>query len=424
MQLLAVSPKLAPLCAPQGGHMSIRSLLALTALCAPLAAQTTYYVDASAIPPGSGTQADPYALIQSALDEPILGPGDTILVAPGTYVQPLSMVTTGGFRVVSTGGPLVTTITRAGKGPTIYINNNVWADETSFEGFTISGATGSQGYGFWAFSGTTRATNCILADNNYGLMGAGVTLSRSTVADNAIGVRLLYGAGVKVIDTAFSWNQYDIADSCFATSLWVENTVSGFPGPCAITINWIKGDAELWDPLGEDYHLKPGSPAIGAGTGGVDIGVMPFDPSYAPATPTNYCRSKKNSLGCKPRINFTGSPSITGGDFDVTCGQTLNNKLGLFFYGYQGKQVPYQGGKLCVVGPAKRTPVQGSGGNPPPDDCSGVYSFDFAAHMASGVDPTLVPGQSVFSQYWYRDPNDPTGFTTGRSNGLAFQILP
>jgi len=230
---------------------------------------------------------------------------------------------------------------------------------------------------------------------------------------------------VTVLESAFDANQYDIVDTCFLTSLSVVNTVcQGNLGPCATVKNQIKASAEVWDPYGGDFRLKPGSPAIGAGPGGVDLGALPFDASYAPLTPTAYCRTKQNSLGCKPRINYTGSPSISGGSFDVTCKQTLNNKQGLLFYGYQGKQVAYQGGKLCVVAPAKRTPVQNSGGNPPPDDCSGVYSFDFAAHMASGVDPALVPGQSVFAQWWYRDPNDPTGFTTGRSNALAFQVLP
>ena len=63
--------------------------LALMTLSLPLAAQTTYYVDASATPPGQGTQAEPWPQIQTALDHPGLLPGDTILVAPGLYVENL-----------------------------------------------------------------------------------------------------------------------------------------------------------------------------------------------------------------------------------------------------------------------------------------------------------------------------------------------
>jgi len=71
-----------------------------------------------------------------------------------------------------------------------------------------------------------------------------------------------------------------------------------------------------------------GRRGIGAGTGGWDIGAIPYDPGYAPAVPTSFCQSKPNSLGCEPTIGFSGSPSVTGGVFDVTCDQTLNNKLG------------------------------------------------------------------------------------------------
>ena len=52
----------------------------------------------------------------------------------------------------------------------------------------------------WGYSGWTHATNCILTGNAHGAMGAGMTISKSTVVDNNIGVHLLYGAGVTVID--------------------------------------------------------------------------------------------------------------------------------------------------------------------------------------------------------------------------------
>lgn len=62
--------------------------------------------------------------------------------------------------------------------------------------------------------------------------------------------------------------------------------------------NWTAGNlissaGELWkvdpklvNPSGGDYHLQAGSPAIGAGLGGVDIGAYPFSPTLLPPTQT------------------------------------------------------------------------------------------------------------------------------------------
>src|SRR5262245_36910003 len=51
------------------------------------AAQTTWYVDASAAPPGNGTAASPYASIQYAISRSRTVDGDTLLVLPGTYFE-------------------------------------------------------------------------------------------------------------------------------------------------------------------------------------------------------------------------------------------------------------------------------------------------------------------------------------------------
>ena len=77
---------------------------------------------------------------------------------------------------------------------------------------------------------------------------------------------------------------------------------------------------------------------------------------------------------------------------------------------------------MCLAAPRKRTPVQQSGGNPPPDDCSGSFGYDVNARIQSGADPSLVPGTLVDGQYWYRDPLSPS--TTGLSDALEFHITP
>ena len=71
--------------------------------------------------------------------------------------------------------------------------------------------------------------------------------------------------------------------------------------------------------------------------------------------------------------------------------------------------------------PLRRTPVQSSNGAPPPAlDCSGAFDLDFNAWVASGKDPALVSGQTVWAQYWSRDPLAPS--TTNLSDALTFVL--
>ncbi|MCC7015063.1 MAG: hypothetical protein IT454_21040 [Planctomycetes bacterium] len=72
-----------------------------------------------------------------------------------------------------------------------------------------------------------------------------------------------------------------------------------------------------------------------------------------------------------------------------------------------------------------RTPIQFSGGNSaPPNDCSGVFSFDFNAWMRSGVDPALHIGSAVHAQFWLRDGSQPSGAQTSFSDALCFEVGP
>jgi len=141
--------------------------------------------------------------------------------------------------------------------------------------------------------------------------------------------------------------------------------------------------------------------------------------------PASYCTGKISSQLCTPTVGSSGTPSVSGGaPFLVTASQVLNQKVGTLFYGLGADSKPFQGATMCVQGPVKRTPVQNSGGNPPPEDCSGTFAFDFNVLIQSGTDPALVQGAAVYCQYWYRDPGDPAGFGTGLSNALSFTICP
>lgn len=135
----------------------------------------------------------------------------------------------------------------------------------------------------------------------------------------------------------------------------------------------------------------------------------------------SYCSPKQNSQGCFPSVFGNGMPSVSSPQpFFVLCQQVINQKQGLLYYGFGPKNVPFQGGTMCVQGPTKRTQLQSSGGSPPPDNCSGMFAYDFNARIDSGADASLVAGTQIFAQFWHRDPASPS--TTGLSNALRFVI--
>ena len=140
--------------------------------------------------------------------------------------------------------------------------------------------------------------------------------------------------------------------------------------------------------------------------------------------PEIYCTAKLNSQGCTPMIGSSGHPSAGAPDpFLITAVEVLNNKSGILFYGLNGPLAnPFQGGTMCIAPPRRRTAVQNSRGNPPPDDCSGAFAFDFNALIQGGGNPNLVPGVQVNGQYWYRDPQSPS--TTGLTDAIEFTIEP
>jgi hypothetical protein len=63
-----------------------------------------------------------------------------------------------------------------------------------------------------------------------------------------------------------------------------------------------------------------------------------------------------------------------------------------------------------------------SGGNPPPSDCSGSYSFHFSqSYMAAHL---LGAGETLYAQFWSRDPGFPVPDNIGLTDGLQFTIGP
>jgi len=160
--------------------------------------------------------------------------------------------------------------------------------------------------------------------------------------------------------------------------------------------------------------------------GDYDVLALRIDLGAAPIT---YCTPKLNSLGCAPQLSFTGasSASATSG-FALRCANVRNQKSGLWFYSLTGPDAaPFQGGYLCTASPRRRTPVTSSGGASSGDDCSGTHALDFNAFAQGLVGGTpapelLVPGTSVHTQVWARDPG--ALGNSALSAGLRFETAP
>jgi len=136
---------------------------------------------------------------------------------------------------------------------------------------------------------------------------------------------------------------------------------------------------------------------------------------------STYCSAQRSSLGCSPSLTWTGSPSASSPIvFEVRANQLVGQQLGFLIYGYSEGSMPLLGGELCLVPPLVRTPVQNTGGKT--GFCNGELAFDFNGWIQSGTDPLLVPGATVYCQYWSRDPAGATG--SSLTNGLRFTICP
>ncbi len=144
------------------------------------------------------------------------------------------------------------------------------------------------------------------------------------------------------------------------------------------------------------------------------------------AVPVTYCTAKTNALGCEPQIGYLGFPSVSAGSgFFLLATNELNRTTGLLMYGTSGQaSTPFSGGTLCVATPLRRTAAQVSGGSASGSDCTGIYVFDFAAWIATGVDPALVTGATVDCQYYSRDPGFVPPDNVALTKGLEFVLAP
>lgn len=185
-------------------------------------------------------------------------------------------------------------------------------------------------------------------------------------------------------------------------------------------------------PFGADlntvglYHFDEGLGSVlfdfSAATGGpsdgeVLFGGNPLGPTWSSETPfATWCSSaafgvgKLTSLGGRPRISSSGSPSVASVNFELRVSDAVPLRSGLFFHGSAPASAPFLGATRYVATPFQRLPViqlDATG--------AGVSPFSISAAAA---------GSQRYFQFWFRDPAQSDGTNAGLSNGLAVWFCP
>jgi hypothetical protein len=161
----------------------------------------------------------------------------------------------------------------------------------------------------------------------------------------------------------------------------------------------------------------PGSIWSPYASGGFECG-SEWTTALTPAPgPRVYCVPSQSSV-CSIRVNFAGSASASAGSgFVITHSRIASGARVQAHISLAGlSTVPFGTVTRCIRAPIFRLPPAVL---PAGSACSGSYDLDFNAYIASGSNPALVAGQTVWMQLAAH-----SGGPLDLSPGLRFTILP
>ena len=132
-----------------------------------------WFVDDDNCPgPGSGTQADPFCSIQTAIDASVFSA--EIVVEPGTYYGSINFLGKM-INLRSSGGPEVTIIDATGFGQVSVVTcNSGEGPGTVLDGFTITGGTALSGGGMFNDGSSPTVIDCMFSGNFAAELGGGM----------------------------------------------------------------------------------------------------------------------------------------------------------------------------------------------------------------------------------------------------------
>lgn len=136
-----------------------------------------------------------------------------------------------------------------------------------------------------------------------------------------------------------------------------------------------------------------------------------------------FCSGAVDGAGCTPVVTISGIARKTLGFGPCTLSATQVHNLRAYsgFYGLgQGVQLNFGNGFRCVQAPLTRIlPVAFTGGTAGPPDCSGAMSRNLNPLIAN--DPSVLPGDTVFVQFLYRDS---VGLSAMPTHGMRAHVFP
>ncbi len=140
----------------------------------------------------------------------------------------------------------------------------------------------------------------------------------------------------------------------------------------------------------------------------MDQTTLYFSSSSCP-DPLPYGIGKTTSQGLEPRLDYSGQPSVSAGNFTLTVSDLPPNKPTLGFWSYTPNDFSLFGGTLFLKQP--------------------FYRMTVSVTNSNGDAATPVPltssaiGQERYYQVWFRDPQEPA-YGVGLTNGLHVDICP
>jgi Tol biopolymer transport system component len=193
-------------------------------------------------------------------------------------------------------------------------------------------------------------------------------------------------------DLDIYYNTY-LRDRVLGTTRRVDISASGAPANATGSISVISRDGSTIAIASPAKNLVPQTDPY------VDV----FLVHHFEQSPIAYCTAQTTSQGCVPEIGWTGLPSATSGSgFELSASHVDPNRFATVLYGLGGPTaLQYPGGTLCVGStPARCQLIRSTGSGV----CGGNLNYDFNSWIATGHDPALVTSQSVWAQFWSRDP--------------------